>query len=159
MLTGRLSNVLDQLGSLIIQRNEMLEDFRKAQQEGQHLGEVYYGFTMEGGADQRYKNVVENLVSINDDAIYFSKLIGDDLQRYTVALRSTLPHDMRTQAPVVVSANFSKRDDVMPDAAKYAEFEAMFQDVRAFGAGPWHGRFEHLAIEQYRDFSLVPVFY
>lgn len=157
MMAARLSSALDSMSTLIEQRNQLLKDFRRLQIEGKEVGEAYYGLPSKSGADQRYKNILENLIGTNDDAIYFSKLIGDDLRRYTVALRETLPDDIKPQAPVVVSADFSKRDDVMPEAMKYAEYDAMFQEVKAFGTGMWRARFEFLALEQYRTSSMFPV--
>lgn len=154
---GKLSSTLEAINQLIDDRNAILEEFRKAAGDGKETGDAFYGLPVPGGADQRHMHHVEHISASTDDAIAFSKLIGDDLLRYTKALHRTLPETLRPMVPVIVSANFSKRDDVMPDPTKYADYEQMYQEVAAFGSGVWLGRFEHLASTQYRTFSVLAV--
>lgn len=147
-MMGALSGALVSLEQITAERNELISDFRKASAEGKNIIEAFYGLKSQAGADERYAHMMEHLRDRTDDAIYFSKLIGDDLLRYANALRSTLPEAARPFAPVIVSADFSRRADIMPDATKYKDYDKMFQQVRALGTGIWSGRFEALALVQ-----------
>jgi hypothetical protein len=80
--------------------------------------------------DQRYSSVIHNLSTYNDDAIFFSMLIGDDLRRYANELKATLPSWFRSKAPVITSADFSKAAELLPDPTKYTDFETMFVSIK-----------------------------
>ena len=91
--------------------------------------------------------------SYTDDAIYFSRMLGDDLKKYANELKARLPGRLKANAPVITSANFSKAADLLPDPAKYKDYDTMFQSKPAYGRGVWTEEFEILVHAQYETGS------
>jgi hypothetical protein len=156
-LLGTLSATIATLERLANERNTLLHEFREASGTEKDMVPVFFGLHTSKGADQRYLHTVEAMKAIIDDAIWFSNTIGDDLLRYTTALRKTLPPAVRAFAPVLVSADFSRRADMMPDATKYGDYDRMRQEIRALGTGIWSAKFEALALAQYETVSIYNV--
>lgn len=77
--------------------------------------------------DQRYESALRGIVSYTDDAIFFAKLLGDDLSKHATKLKNDLPARLRVRAPVITSASYDKTADIMPDPAKYSDWDTMFQ--------------------------------
>jgi hypothetical protein len=104
------------------ERNGLCDEFR----ERGVNPDQYFGFATDKGADQRYSSVLHNLTQYTDDAIYFSRLLGDDLRTYANGLKALLPYKQKARAPVITSADFSKEAAMLPDPAKYKDYETMF---------------------------------
>lgn len=154
---GILSATLVTLEQVVTQRNQLIETFRKTSSEGKDITNDFFGLKTPKGADERYAHIVEHLRDKTDDAIFFSKILGDDLLRYTTALRRTLPDAVKPFSPVITGVNFSRRADIMPASAKYTDYDQMYQEVRALGTEIWSGKFEALAFAQYRTESIFYV--
>jgi hypothetical protein len=71
------------------------------------------------------------------------------LRAYALALRQTLPKAAQPLAPRIITFDFSRRADVMPDKSKYVDYENMHRPIRALGCGAWKASFEALALAQY----------
>lgn len=151
---GVLAGTLAALEQLTTERNNLIGEFRDASRNGKDVIESYFGLETPTGADQRYPHLVDAISEKTDDAIYFAKLVGDDLRTYTTALRATLPANTQPFAPIVTSADFSRRADIMPSAEHYADYNRMRQDVYPCGTGKWNARFEALSIAQYQTASM-----
>jgi len=145
-----LARTIQGLEAFVQERNELIREFRAVQKAEKALDAfAYFGLVTDKGADQRYSSTLSNLADYTDDAIHFSKMIGDDLRKYAIALRDTLPSRTKPLAPIIVSADFSKRDDVMPNPEKYKDYETMFRANRVLGRGIWTAEFEALALAQF----------
>jgi hypothetical protein len=133
------------------ERNKLCDELRQKPFDGH----VYFGVKKGDATDARYSSVLSNLSSYSDDAIYFSRLLGDDLKKYANEVKARLPKKLQVWAPVITSASFAKAADILPDPAKYNDYEIMFQSVRVLGRGIWTARFEALAYAQYET-ELIP---
>lgn len=132
MLIGVLDRTLDGLDGFIAMRNALIEEFKAS--SPLHPA-VYYGLETSTGADQRYASALTAISTYTDDCIYFSKLLGDDLTTYGRGLKAKLPKQLRASAPTIVSADFSKAQDVLPLAANYQDWETMVRTTPALK--PW----------------------
>ena len=126
------------LDTLAADRNEMIKHFHDIQKAGKEINPyAFYGVPFpKGGADERYADTLRHIAEYTDDTIIFSHFVGDDLREYALALRQTLPKTMQPLAPRIVSADFSRRSDVMPNKAKYQDYENMHRPIW----GAWHRR-------------------
>jgi hypothetical protein len=129
----------------------MIKEFQEIQKEGQEINPyVFYGVPFpKGGADERYADTLRHISDYTDDAIIFSLFVADDLREYALALRQTLPKVIQPLAPRIVTADFSKRADMMPNKAKYKDYRDMHRPIRVLGRGAWRASFEALALAQY----------
>ena len=66
------------------ERNKMCEEFRQKPFDAH----VYFGVRRGDAVDARYSTVVANLAIYSDDAIHFSRLLGEDLRKYANELKS-----------------------------------------------------------------------
>jgi hypothetical protein len=147
-----LTRTLSMLDILAADRNEMLKQFQDTQRAGKEIDpHAFYGVPFpKGGSDERYADTLRHISEHTDHTIIFSHFVGDDLREYALALRQTLPKAKQSLAPRIVTANFSRRADVMPDRAKYPDYENMHRPIRALGTGVWRASFEALALAQYQ---------
>lgn len=150
-----IMSVLDRtiagLESFHADRNKLCDEFRQKAFDGH----VYFGAKKGDATDARYSSVLTNLSTYSDDAIYFSRLLGDDLKRYANEVKARLPKKLQAWAPVITSADFSKATDILPDPTKYKDYDVMFQSIRVLGRGIWAAKFEALAYAQYET-ELIP---
>lgn len=123
-LVSVLDRTLHGLDLLITSRNELVEKF-KANSPVSHL--VYFGIVSPDGADETYSSIVKALYEYTDNAIYFSRFIGDELVKHGNSLKKKLPRKMRLSAPTITSADYSKAAHLMPSASDYQDWETMFQ--------------------------------
>jgi hypothetical protein len=139
------------LDKLADDRNAMIKEFQDTQKAGKLLNPyVYYGVPFpKGGADNQYANTIQHIADYTDDAIVFSRMLGDDLREFAIALRRTLPRSIQPLAPRVVTFDFSKRADMMPNRSKYQDYETLYRPLRVLGCGAWLASFEALALNQY----------
>ncbi len=160
MVTPILTRTIQAIEVYMDDRNRLIDDFRhKYFDTGIGMDPVvYFGLPTDHGADMRYANLLSNISMYTDDAIYFSKMIGDDLRRYAGALKDTLPDRFKPQVPIIVSADFSRRADIMPNPEKYKDYENIYMPMRAFGRGIWTADFELLAHAQYETEKYLPIF-
>jgi hypothetical protein len=130
-LIAVLDRTVHGLNTYIEMRNDMCEDFRKNGVKA----EVYYGLPTSNGADERYSSCMKAIHSYTDDAIHFSRELGDELVRYTNREKAKLPRRPRQTAPIIVSADFSKAADMFPERKPYSDWDTMF--IYPAPAPPW----------------------
>jgi hypothetical protein len=117
-----LDRTISSLDALHKTRNDLCEAYTKDRPTAQ----AYFGLRTDTAIDERYSTALRNIASYTDDALYVAKLAGDDLRKYALKLKSQLPGRLQERAPVIVSANYDKAKDIMPDPARYADWEKMF---------------------------------
>jgi hypothetical protein len=152
MVVPILSRTLAMLDTLSDDRNAMVKDFQETQKRGKEINPyVYYGVPFpSGGADQLYAQTLQHISDYTDNAIKFSQLVGDDMREFALALRQTLPRSVQPLAPRIATISTWKRDDMMPNADKYNDYDQLHRPVRALGTGIWTASFEALALAQYQ---------
>lgn len=121
-LMAVLDRTVHGLNNFLKMRNEMCDDFRK----NGVTPAVYYGFRTKTGADERYSSTMKAIQSYTDDAIHFSKELGDELVRFSNEEKAKLPRRQRNSSPIIVSADFSKAADMFPDRKNYSDWDTMF---------------------------------
>jgi hypothetical protein len=153
MVVPILSRTLAMLDTLADDRNAMVKDFMETQKSGKDINPyAYYGIPFpSGGANQLYAQTLHHISEYTDDTIHFAQLVGDDLREFALALRQTLPRSMRPIAPRITTVSTWKRAGMVPDAAKYKDYEELNRPVRALGSGMWTAPFEALALAQYQE--------
>jgi hypothetical protein len=144
-LVGVLDRTLHGLDLLITTRNDLVEEF-KANSPVNHR--TYFGLPTTSGSDERYSSTIKHLSEYTDDAIYFSKLIGDELVKHGNLLKKKLPRKMQLSAPIIASADYSKAGDLMPAPSNYQDWDTMFQQAFRAGPGFWHPAFTAMADAQ-----------
>ena len=136
-LMAVLDRTVHSLNNFLKMRNEMCDEFRK----NGVTPNVYYGFVTKDGADKRYETAMQAIQSYTDDAIHFSKELGDQLVRYANQEKDKLPRRQRKSAPIIVGADFSKASDMFPDRKKYSDWDTMFvtpPSPSGFKFWPWN---------------------
>ena len=103
-------------------RNDMCDEFRKNGVKPP----AYYGLLTSSGADERYSSAMKAITRYTDDAIHFSKELGDELVRYTNREKAKLPRRQRNNTPIIADADFKKAADMFPDRKDYEEWDTMF---------------------------------
>lgn len=121
-LMGVVDRTVHGLNNYIRARNDLCDEFRK---NGVHPA-IYYGLTTPNGADERYSSTLKAIQTYTDDLIYFGMMLGNDLMKYANAEKAKLPKRQRKLAPIIVSANFDKGADMLPNPANYPDWETMF---------------------------------
>lgn len=130
-LMAVLDRTVHGLNNYLKMRNAMCDEFRKNGVKPQ----IYYGLRTETGADERYSSAIKAIQSYTDDAIHFSKELGDELMVYANAEKAKLPWRQRRSSPIIVSADFSKAAEMFPDRKNYLDWDTMF--VRPLPPPPW----------------------
>jgi hypothetical protein len=121
-LMGVVDRTVHGLNNYIKARNDLCDEFRK---NGAHPA-VYYGLITPNGADERYRSTLKAIQTYTDDLIHFGMLLGNDLMKYANAEKGMLPKRQQKLAPIIVSANFDKGADMIPDPGNYPDWETMF---------------------------------
>ena len=121
-LMAVLDRTIHGLNNYLKMRNDMCEEFRKNGAKPQ----IYFGLRTPTGADERYSSTMKAIMSYTDDAIHFSKELGDELVRYSNREKARLPRGQRKKAPIIVSADFSKALDMFPERKPYSDWDTMF---------------------------------
>jgi hypothetical protein len=116
------------------QRNALCEEFRLKRPHAHN----YFGIQKGDFTDARYSTAVTSIASYTDDAIFLSKLLGDDLRKYANRLKANLPERLKSKAPIITSADFSKAADIIPDPENYPHWQTMFISItKAEGVNFW----------------------
>ncbi len=109
MVVGILGRTLQGLEGFFEARNALVEEFRAIQTKSETGLDprMYFGGVSIGRvADERYSSVLRNMDLFTDDAIYFSKMVGDDLRRQAKALRDALPNRANRSSPSLSRLTF-----------------------------------------------------
>lgn len=130
-LMAVLDRTIHALNNYLKMRNDMCEEFRKSGV----LPQLYYGLRTDKGADERYSSAMKAIQMYTDDAIHFSKELGDELVVYANEEKAKLSRRHRKKVPIIVSADFSKAADMFPDRKNYSDWDTMF--VRPTPPVPW----------------------
>lgn len=121
-LMAVLDRTIHGLNNYLKIRNDMCDEFRKDGVKPH----IYFGLVTDSGADERYSSTMKAIQSYTDDAIHFSKELGDELVRYADREKAKLPRRSRKNAPIIASADFSKAADMLPDRKNYSDWDKMF---------------------------------
>lgn len=130
-LMAVLDRTVHALNNYLKMRNDMCDEFRK----GGVVPQTYYGLRTAKGADERYSSSLKAIYTYTDDAIHFSKELGDELVAYTNEEKAKLSRRQRKKVPIIVSADFSKAADMFPDRKNYSDWDTMF--VKPTPPVPW----------------------
>lgn len=120
---AHLDGVLASLDKVILKRETLVEEFKKHENSFTFFY-LYYGLTRpDGNTNEEYADTVEAIHEYTDDAIFFSKLICDDLVAHgnlLIAKNSKLAK----KSPKVSYADFSGAEDLqlMPPKNKYEDW-------------------------------------
>ena len=110
-----------------VARNALCDEFRL--QKPRPDAFAYFGFERGDATDARYLTSLVSIETYTDDAIFISKLLGDDLRVYANKLKGQLPPRLKAKAPIITSADFTKDASLLPDPKKYEHWQTMFVSI------------------------------
>lgn len=120
---AQLVNSVDLLEKAVLYRNDLIEEFRKqAPLPPKRLAEVYLGTKDQNGfEDARYSSVISAIKAYTDDCIFYSKVLGDDLEKYGGSLRKKGKWKFQFFLPKVTEIDWSSatQNALMPDSNEY----------------------------------------
>jgi hypothetical protein len=122
-LTEALERASQDLNHFIEMRNDLIKEFQGA---AQFNPAALLGLPTAAGTDNRFRDFLNAILSANDDCIYYSTELVQELCRHGEKVRAKIPRRFREAAPNIVSANFDQAKEWMPDPAKYESWKSMF---------------------------------
>ena len=125
-LTNILIRTMDSLNQSIVQRNELIDTWKKSPETlGNNLIRFYFGFPDPNGhVDHSYPDSIKSICSLTDDCIFFSQLLCTDLADHGERLKKRLGK----RAPNVNRPDFCKgvEEGLMPGPENYEDWTTMF---------------------------------
>lgn len=120
-----LNRSIETLNSLILERNQFIPVLVKLnEQDPAKFTQIYLGLPSSAGhLDQRYPDLVNNILEMNDDAIYHSYELAKELNKHAKGLRDSIGKD----SPGIGEITILEKDSyLLPDREKYAIWESSF---------------------------------
>ena len=111
-----------------VARNALCDEFRV--QKPSPDAHAFFGIKRGDATDARHSHLIDSIETYTNDAIFLSKLLGDDLRKYASDLKVQLPKRLQAKAPIITSADFSKAADILPDPKKYEHWQTMFVSIK-----------------------------
>ncbi len=126
VLTNTLIRTVDSLNQSIVQRNELIDTWKKSPETlGDNLLRFYFGLPdPDGHVDHSYPDSIKAICSLTDDCIFFSQLLCTDLADHGERLKKRLGK----RAPKLNRPDFSKgvEEGLMPGPENYEDWIKMF---------------------------------
>ena len=149
-----LTGAIDDLKNSIDDRNKLISECRvqfPAMQEIERIS-LYVGAPLRGIVDGRFSQNIDALGKQNDDCIFFSKILAEELRTYGNRLRRRNLFRFRIGMQKFLPPDWSMavQEDLVPNEADYANWLRGFVD-----RPPWWKRFwRGLRASSSRVFSL-----
>ena len=125
-LTNTLIRTVESINQSIIQRNELIDTWKKSPETlGNNITRFYLGLPdAHGHVDRSYPNSIEAICSLTEDCIFFSQLLCTDLVDHGERLQKRLGK----RAPELNRPHFSKaiEEGLMPGPENYEDFTKAF---------------------------------
>jgi hypothetical protein len=128
-VTPILIGALQSLNESLVDRNQLIAEWKSNQPKD--LIVVYFGFTKDGIADQRYMTIVQAIAAQTDDVIAFGMMIGDALYAHAKRQQEKFRKRFRDEGPAVNKYEFTRFTEFLPPSANYEGFTAMFNPSKA----------------------------
>jgi hypothetical protein len=129
-LAVELARCVDSLNRSIMQRNAILTDFgRSGLNSSQLVPHVYAVEKPDGNVDARYRDSVQAIALQTDDCIHFSRILGEDLERYGSRLHYRWKRlRMRGRLPRTTQLGWEKAEakGLFPNPKRYVSWDETF---------------------------------
>jgi len=143
-LVGSVSSLTD----VIHKRNTLIERFQKLGPEGiAQLPAFYFGLPYgPGHVSTEFSDTIESLHSLNDDVIFFSELLGQDLMAHGNRVLVQYRKIAKVKKEKISAVDFTepRNQGLMPDAANYTDWLKGFPNAAQQGAPADAGAFRRL---------------
>lgn len=130
-LVATLASSLDALEDMVQKRNELIERFRVLDERNPQFVNLYFGIPYGGGhVNTEYKDSVEAIGRLTDDAIFFSHQLAKDLEEHGNRILDRMKKLGSSEEVKVSSADFtqSQEEGLMPDSANYSDWLMAFKN-------------------------------
>jgi hypothetical protein len=126
VLVATLAQTVDQLNTLIVNRNALIEDFRVGGMNDVQVMQMYFGIPdATGRMDRRYRDLLEAIYRCTDDVLFFGLELCSELGTHGDKLAVALnKRSGRDQVPTISKPDFSKAKEagLMPDYENYRDW-------------------------------------
>jgi len=125
-LVATLSQCIDGLNTALELRNNIIEACKASTLSHDERASIYFGLpTANGDIDNNYPSYVDAISIQTDDCIFFSKLLGEDLNVHGQKLAKSFGRE----APQIHKFDFSiaEQEGLIPDAGLYADWTSKFK--------------------------------
>lgn len=129
-IVAALDGSIASLADVVNTRNLLIEKFKNLTQEGQRqLPALYFGIPYgEGHVSTEYSDSVESLFRINDDVIFFSDLLCNDLMAHGKRFLDQYKKIAKFKEEKIHTADFTeaREQGLFPDAKNYPDWTSKF---------------------------------
>lgn len=126
MLLHILSNSISAFNNSIETRNELIKQWKGKLSEPE-LVPLYFGFPNKGHVDQTYPSVIDAIHTYTNDAIAFSKMLGELLNQHGKRQQMEFAKRFKGPIPKVSSFDLSQAKDMLPAEEDYADWQWVFE--------------------------------
>lgn len=143
-LVAALEEAVGNLNISITKRNELIALFRTEQfPEGADFEHMYLGVPYrDGHINQEYGDIVAAIASYTDDAIFFSRLLCQDLREHGLKISSNFERLTKDRSPRITEVDFKldRYDELLPAEEQYATWFTAFKPVQEPKPSRWWKR-------------------
>ena len=129
-LTLQIPAVWHSLSEAIINRNQIISEFKEMYGLGNMPPHIYFGTPdQRGHVDARYSTSIEAIYQQIEDCIWFAKTLGEDLQQHGQTVRTAFMSRFgRRSAPRVTKVDLTRaaERELLPPDQNYADWINMF---------------------------------
>jgi hypothetical protein len=160
-LVAAISNAISSFEDAIRARNSVIEQYKRFPPNLAEKTKLdfYFGFPLpDGNVSTEYLDSLEGIYQHTDDAIFYSSLLGSDLEKYGNKLRDRYLKTHGSEIEIVSSLDFKKAESLalMPDAKNYEDWLSIFVEVPPGKKPPWYLRFR-IAMEKHLRYAAALV--
>lgn len=123
-----LSQIMHSLNGAIVERNMLIEEFRKGGPHSQsELFKFYFALPDHGGnTDDRYGSIVNAIFRYTDDCIFFSQGIADDLGAHGKKIEKSFESKFGLKAASVGRLIVKEEQrELLPNANEYSSWDGV----------------------------------
>jgi hypothetical protein len=135
VLVATLGQTIDQLKTVIVNRNALIEDFRTGGMNDVKVTQMYFGLPdASGRMDRRYRDLLEAIYRCTDDVLFFGLELCSELGTHGDKLATALrERSGKDQVPTISKPDFSKAKEagLMPDYDNYRDWFTGFPKTKA----------------------------
>ncbi|MFZ1960036.1 MAG: hypothetical protein WAU63_02125 [Methylovirgula sp.] len=129
MLMTTLVQSVGGLNAAILRRNQLIELYKRNSLPRPVLPSLYFGLAQnDGHIDQEYPDLISAIYTQNDDSIFFSQLLCNDLIEHGEKIFGSYEKQFGNGAPRISKPDFSKAEkaELMPPTGNYTDWLNMF---------------------------------
>lgn len=137
-LATTLAQTIESLRASMERRNEIIEHWKK---QGGIGPAPYFGLRQGDTIDEDYPSSLHAIFRQTDDAIFFSKLLCEDLSEYGEKVRAQCLKEFKKGVPTVSKSDFKKAIEwgLLPDEKHYADWLSSF-NIQKTDENDWRDR-------------------